>query len=57
MNDPDEKENLFRDSLQHFGFARYCEPILVMTRDISEKKFRANDFSRRGNSYILIIYV
>jgi len=40
----DEKENLIRDSLQHSGFSRYCEPILVTTREILEEKFSREIF-------------
>jgi len=39
-----ERKNLFRDSLQHSGFSRCCEPILVMTWDILEEKFSREGF-------------
>jgi hypothetical protein len=39
MNEFDEKENLFRDWLQHSGFPWCCKPILVMTRNILEENF------------------
>jgi len=53
MKEFDEKENLFRDSLQHSGFRWYCKPVLVMARDILEEKFsREEFFARRQLLYV-----